>query len=41
LTKELVVQWVKDALDVESMESALESQIQLQKEPVTDSGIPW
>ena len=25
LTEELVVQWVKDALDVDSMESALES----------------
>ena len=41
LTEEIVVEWIKAALEVESIETALEAQIQLQKEPVSASGIPW
>jgi len=41
LTEEIVVQWVKDALDVESIESSLEVQIEKQKDPVDASGLPW
>jgi hypothetical protein len=41
LTEEIVVEWIKRALDAESIETALEAQIQLQKEPVSASGIPW
>lgn len=41
LTEEIVVEWIKGALDAESIETALKAQIQLQKEPVSASGIPW
>ena len=41
LTEEIVVQWVKDALDAESIESSLEAQIERQKDPVDVSGLPW
>jgi hypothetical protein len=41
LTEEIVVEWIKRALDAESIETALKAQIQLQKEPVSASGIPW
>jgi len=41
LTEEIVVEWIKAALEVESIETALEAQIQLQREPVSASGIPW
>ena len=41
LTEEIVIQWVKDALDVESIESSLEAQIEKQKSPIDASGLPW
>lgn len=44
LTKELVVSWVKEKLgdeQVASIESALVSQINSQKEPISSTGVPW
>lgn len=44
LTKEIVIEWVKEKLgeeQVESIESSLKSQIDEKKSPVRSSGIPW
>jgi len=44
LTKELVIQWVQEKLgeeQVTSMESALQAQIDEQKAPSKESGVPW
>lgn len=41
LTEAVVVEWVKEKLDLESLESALDAQIEAQKNPVTASGVPW
>lgn len=44
LTKELVVEWVKEKLTEEKVaevEAALQAQIDQQREPVTGTGLPW
>jgi hypothetical protein len=41
LTEAVVVEWVKEKLDLVSLESALDAQIEAQKNPVTASGTPW
>jgi hypothetical protein len=41
LTKEQVIGWVKDSLGQETVEAALTAQIEAQKNPVSESGLPW
>ncbi len=41
LTEAVVVEWVKEKLDLASLEAALDAQIEAQKNPVTASGLPW
>jgi hypothetical protein len=41
LTKEQVIGWVQDSLGQETVETALEAQIEAQKNPVQKSGLPW
>jgi hypothetical protein len=41
LTPEIVVGWVKDSLGQETVEEALATQIEAQKNPVQLSGLPW
>lgn len=41
LTEEIVVGWLKNVLNTEEIESALQAQIDLQKQPVSASGLPW
>lgn len=36
-----VLAWVKEALDVESLEASLLANIEDQKAPKTTSGVPW
>jgi len=41
LTEALVIEWVKDSLDVEAIEAGLTAQIEDQKAPQTIAGTPW
>jgi hypothetical protein len=41
LTPEIVIGWVKDSLGQETVEEALAAQIEAQKNPVQQSGLPW
>jgi len=41
LTKEQVIGWVKDSLGQETVEASLTAQIEAQKNPVQESGLPW
>jgi hypothetical protein len=41
LTEEIVVGWLKNVLNAEEIESGLQAQIDLQKQPVSVSGLPW
>ena len=41
LTEEVVVEWVKAKLDLESIESSLDTQIAAIKQPTVLSGLPW
>ena len=41
LTKEVVIEWVKEKLDLESVEASLDAQIAEQKAPTKASGLPW
>jgi hypothetical protein len=41
LTEAVVVGWVKDSLGQETVEEALAAQIDAQKNPVSESGLPW
>jgi hypothetical protein len=41
LTPEIVVGWVKDSLGQSTVEEALAAQINAQKNPVQESGLPW
>jgi FKBP-type peptidyl-prolyl cis-trans isomerase 2 len=41
LTKEQVIGWVQESLNKESVETALSAQIDAQKNPVQESGLPW
>ena len=41
LTKEIVVGWVQNSLGKDTVEESLTAQIEAQKNPVTESGLPW
>jgi hypothetical protein len=41
LTEAVVVGWVKDSLGEATVEEALAAQIEAQKNPVSESGLPW
>lgn len=41
LTKEVVVGWVQTSLGKDTVEASLQSQIDAQKNPVQESGLPW
>jgi hypothetical protein len=41
LTEAVVVGWVKDSLGESTVEEALAAQINAQKNPVSESGLPW
>jgi hypothetical protein len=41
LTKEQVIAWVQDSLGKDTIESGLTAQINVQKNPVQQSGLPW
>lgn len=41
LTEAIVIDWVKEKLDLVSLEAALDAQIAEQKEPTKASGLPW
>lgn len=41
LTPEIVIKWVQNSLDQETIESSLDAQIYAQKNPVQKSGLPW
>ena len=41
LTPEQVIGWVQDSLGKDTVEEALAAQIEAQKNPVTESGLPW
>lgn len=41
LTKDEVISWVKNALDVEKIEENLSNEINLKKNPIVLTGFPW
>jgi hypothetical protein len=41
VTEELVKTWLTEKLDMESLEAALDAQIEAQKAPKVTSGLPW
>jgi len=41
LTEAMVVGWVQTALGKDTVEASLESQIEAQKHPVQEAGVPW
>jgi hypothetical protein len=41
LTEAVVVGWVKESLGEATVEEALATQIEAQKNPVSESGLPW
>lgn len=41
LTEATVIDWVKEKLDLESLEANLDAQIADQKAPKVKSGLPW
>ena len=41
LTEAQVIAWVKDKLEVADIEASLSTQIELKKNPVTATGVPW
>jgi hypothetical protein len=41
LTEAVVVGWVQDSLGQSTVEEALAAQIEAQKNPVSESGLPW
>jgi hypothetical protein len=41
LTEAVVVGWVKDSLGQSTVEEALAAQIEAQKNPVQETGLPW
>jgi hypothetical protein len=41
VTEELVKTWLSEKLDMESLEAALDAQIEAQKAPKVLSGVPW
>jgi hypothetical protein len=41
LTEEVVIGWVKAAVDAEAIEASIAAQIEASKTPVTAAGLPW
>ena len=41
LTPEIVIEWVKDKLNVEEIEAALQAQLDEQHAPTKAAGLPW
>jgi myo-inositol-hexaphosphate 3-phosphohydrolase len=41
LTKEEVINWVQESLGKDTVEASLTAQITAQKNPVSESGLPW
>jgi hypothetical protein len=41
LTEEAVLAWVWESVDKEATEAAVLAQIEAQKNPVTETGVPW
>jgi len=41
LTEAQVIAWVKNKLDVETIEAGLQAQIDAKKNPMTATGVPW
>jgi hypothetical protein len=41
LTQEAVLAWVWESVDKEATEAAVLAQIEAQKNPVTETGVPW
>ena len=41
LTKEVVIEWIKDSLDLEAIQKNLMEEIKAQKAPITVQGMPW
>ena len=41
LTKDSVLAWVWESVDKAAVEASLNAQIELQKNPVTATGVPW
>ena len=41
LTQDMVVSWVQNSLGKDNVETSLQSQIDLQKNPVQAAGVPW
>jgi hypothetical protein len=41
LTEADVLEWVYEALDKDAVEESLSTQIEAQKAPVTQAGLPW
>jgi len=41
LTQAEVVGWVQDSLGKDTVEAGLDAQIEAQKNPVQESGVPW
>jgi hypothetical protein len=41
LTEAVVVGWVQTSLDKDTVEQSLAAQIDAQKNPVSESGLPW
>jgi len=41
LTEQQVVGWVQESLGKDIVEASLDSQIEAQKNPVQESGVPW
>jgi len=41
LTEAIVIAWVQESLDKETVETSLQTQIEAMKNPVTASGTPW
>jgi hypothetical protein len=41
LTKDVVVGWVQESLGKDTVETGLAAQIEAQKNPVQETGLPW
>jgi hypothetical protein len=41
LTESIVIEWVKNKIDLEKIEESLEAQLLEQKEPKLAKGLPW
>jgi hypothetical protein len=41
LTPEIVIEWVKDKLNVEEIEAALQAQLDEKHAPTKAAGVPW